>query len=402
MADDAPDGAVSDATGPVDVPEIHGAHDPWFSAVRDAFADNFARGLEQGAAVCVVVDGRVVVDLWAGQASRRGGGTPWERDTLVNLYSASKGMAALCVHLLIEAGEIDLDAPVARYWPEFAAEGKAALTVAELLAHRGGLAAVATPMPHEAVYDQARIASALAAQAPLWPPGQGHGYHAQSFGFLLAELVRRVSGQSLGRFFRARVGLPLRADFHFGLGPEDDARIAQVTRPLGIAPPAGQPDLLAVMRKEPDSLTARAFGNPAPSRGAVNTRRWRAAEIPGSGGHGNARALAIVYGALADADPRLLSAAGVARCAQGGAPGPDRVLRLQTHFGHGFMVSQPAGPGHFSPNLAAFGHPGMGGSLGFADPAAGVGFGYAMNRAGASILVGDRPGRLAAAVYDCL
>lgn len=386
----------------VAVPAIHGDCDPWFEAVREAFADNFARGQEQGAAVAVCVDGRLVVDLWAGQASRRGAAGAWGRDTLVNLYSASKGMAALCVHQLVDEGRLDLDDPVRRFWPELRVGADGALTLGQLLAHRGGLAALDAQLPHEAVYEQPRMAAALAAQAPLWAPGDGHGYHAQTYGFLLAEIVRRVGGESLGAHFRRRVAGPLGADFHFGLGPEHDARIAPVTRPLGLSPPPGQPDLLAVFQAEPASLTARAFGNPTPSRGAVNTRRWRAAEIPGSGGHGNARALALVYGDLAAGEGRLLSHAGVARCARGGAAGPDRVLRLQTHFGHGFMVSQSAGPGHFSPNAGAFGHPGMGGSLGFADPAAAVGFGYAMNRAGASILVGERPSRLARAVYDCL
>lgn len=380
--------------------QIHGECDPWFEPVREVFVDSFARGTERGAAVAVVIDGRPVVDLWGGVASARDK-RGWQRDTIVNVYSAGKGIAALCLHRLADRGLIDLEATVASYWPGFAAEDKGAITVGQLLRHEAGLAAIDAPLPHDALYDQAAMAAALEVQAPLWVPGDGHGYHAQTFGFLVAELVQRVAGVGIGQYVRDEIAGPLGADFHFGVGAQDDARIAEVTRPLGLAPAPGQPDLAAVFRQQPTSLTTRAFCNPEPDRGAVNSRRWRAAEIPGSNGHGNARALASIYGALA-AGTDLLSAAAVARCGRGGAASEDRILRLPTRFGLGFMLSQLTGPGHFSDHPGAFGHPGMGGSLGFADPGAGLGFGYTMNLAGASILVGERPARLAESVYGCL
>lgn len=377
---------------------LEGTCDPWFEPVREVFAQLFSEGLEHGASVALSVDGRMVVDLWGGTASRRER-RPWQRDTLVNLYSATKGISALCLHLLVDAGALELEAPVCRYWPEFAAGGKAHLTVADVLCHRAGLPAIDEPLPHDALYDHARIAAAVASQTPAWPRAEGHGYHPQTFGFMLGELVRRVTGRTLGTLLAERIAGPLEADLHIGTGPEFDARIAHVTRPPGVKPPAGQPDLLAVFKREPGSLTARAFANPAPSHGAVNQRAFRAAEIPGSNGHGNARALARIYGALATGD--ILSAAGLGRCQQELSVGMDRVLRVPTRFGAGFMLSQPGG-GWFSPNSGAIGHPGMGGALGFADPAAGLGFGYAMNRAGGSILVGDRPRRLVEACYGCL
>jgi len=380
--------------------EVHGECDPWFELVREVFEDSFARGLERGAAVSVVVDGRSVVDLWGGIASARDR-RPWQRDTLVNVYSAGKGIAALCLHRLADRGKLELEAPVSSYWPQFAARDKRDITIEQLLAHGAGLAAIEVPLPHEALYDHATIVAALEGQPPLWQPGDGHGYHAQTFGFLVAELVARVAGCSIGQYVRDELAGPLDADFHFGVRPELDPRIAEVTRPLGAAAPAGQPDLAAVFRDEPDSLTTRAFCNPVPNRGAANTRRWRAAEIPGSNGHGNARGLASIYGAAA-ADTGLLSGAALTRCGRGPGASEDRVLRMKTRFAGGFMLSQPEGPGHFSDSPGAFGHPGMGGSLGFADPAAGLGFGYTMNLAGASILVGERPAKLAKAVYACL
>lgn len=379
--------------------EVFGTCDPWFEPVREAFSAHFREGLEHGASVALSVDGRLVVDLWAGVASRRTGAL-WGRDTIVNLYSATKGVSALTLHLLADAGLLELDAPVARYWPEFAAEGKGGITVTDVLSHRAGLAAVVEPLPHDALYDHQRIAGALAKQPAAWTRAEGHGYHPQTFGFLVGELVRRVAGQRLGAFVAERIAGPLEADLRIGFGPEHDGRVAHVTRPLGIQPPAGQPDLQAVFQNEPDSLTTRAFANPSPSHGAVGTRAFRAAEIPGSNGHGNARALALIYGALAAGE--LLSGPALSRCQDECAFGIDKVLRVPTRFGPGFMLSQPSGGGWFSPNPRAFGHPGMGGALGFADPAVGLGFGYTMNRAGASILVGDRPRRLVEACYACL
>ncbi|HEX4354433.1 MAG TPA: serine hydrolase domain-containing protein, partial [Polyangiales bacterium] len=351
--------------------------------------------------VAIHVEGRLVVHLWAGLADRSER-KAWREDTLVNVYSTTKGIGALCVQRLIDRGELDLDARVARDWPEFAAAGKGDITLRQLLGHRAGLAVLTPKLPHSALYDPQTMANALANEAPHWPPGSAHGYHALTFGFLLGELVRRVSGVTLGQYLRSQIAAPLEADVHIGLGPEDDARVAKVTRPLGEATPAGEVDLLRVWKSEPDSLTARAFNNPAPQPGAINTRAWRAAEMPSSNGHATALGLSRVYAAAVDPRAGLLSAAGIARCSEEISYGKDLVLRVPTRFGPGFMLSQADGSGRIGPNLRSFGHPGMGGSLGFADPDARIGFGYVMNRAGANILVGERPRRLIDALYGSI
>ena len=386
-----------------------GTCDPRFAAVQAAFEDNFRELREIGAAVAVYVAGKKVVELCAGVRDRTAHGAAWTHDSLVNVYSSTKGLAALCVQQLIDRGMLDPDARVATYWPEFAQAGKHDIRLGTLLAHGAGLAAITRRLPHQAIYNQALMASALADQVPHWTPGTQHGYHAQTFGFLLAEIVRRAAGQTLGQYLREHIAGPLAAEAYIGLPEALDARVAKVTRPLGEVPPADEVDLMAVWKREPSSLTALAFNNPAPQPGAVQMRAYRAAELPSSNGHASALGLARIYAAASGAPPQdvassggVFSAACVARCAQEHAYGDDLVLRVRTRFGPGFMLSQPAGSGRFGPNPRSFGHPGMGGSLGFADPDARVGFGYVMNRAGAGILIDERPRRLIEALYACI
>lgn len=389
--------------------DIHGTCDARFAAVRAVFEHNFRELREIGAAVAVYADGHKVVDLYGGVRERTGQAPAWTSDSLVNVYSSTKGLAALCVQHLIDRGVLDPDARVASYWPEFAYAGKQDISVATLLAHRAGLAAITRRLPQQAIYNQQLMASALADQEPFWPPGTQHGYHAQTFGFLLAEIVRRAAGQTLGQYLREHIAGPLAADAYIGLPETLDARVAKVTRPLGEQPPADEVDLMAVWKREPGSLTALAFNNPAPQPGAVQTRAYRAAELPSSNGHASALGLARIYAAASGSPPRELtsgarvfSAACVERCTEEHSYGDDLVLRVRTRFGPGFMLSQPAGSGRFGPNSRSFGHPGMGGSLGFADPDAGLGFGYVMNRAGAGILIDERPRRLIDALYGCI
>jgi CubicO group peptidase (beta-lactamase class C family) len=320
---------------------------------------------------------------------------------LANVFSTTKGLSALCIQHLVDRALLDLDAPVADYWPEFAAAGKGDIRLCELLSHRAGLAAVVERLPAGALYDHDRIARTLASQAPVWELGTQHGYHAQTFGFLLAELVRRVTGRTLGQYLRDEIAGPIAADVHIGLAAEHDRRVAKLTRPLEVLTPRGETDLMYVWKHEPDSLTARAFTNPPATPGATQTRAYRAAEIPASNGHVTALGLSRVYSAVV-AGTSVLSRQGAARCSEEYVFGPDLVLRMTTRFGPGFMLSQPQGSGYFSPNLRSFGHPGMGGSLGFADPDARIGFGYVMNRIGGAILVDERPRRLIDALYACI
>ncbi|MGH2979068.1 MAG: serine hydrolase domain-containing protein [Solirubrobacterales bacterium] len=341
--------------------------------MRDAFGDNFRRHDELGAAVAITVDGEPAVDIWAGwmDAART---RAWERDTLVDVFSVGKAMAALCVLMLVERGQVDLEAPVSRYWPEFAAGGKGGVTVRMLLSHRAGLPAVRRTLPGSAIYDWGAMTAALAEEEPWWDPGSTHGYHVNTLGFLAGEIVRRVSGESIGGFFRREVAGPLEADFHFGLGAAQDARVAEfVFGGESSDPQPGPPD------EERGFLLSRVYLNPPglSGIGTVNTRAWRAAEIPSANGHATARAVARIYSALAG---RLLGAETLQQATSEASAGTDFVLGRPSRFGLGFQLTQPERP--LGPNPRSFGHFGVGGSLGFADPDAGLAFAYTMNRSG--------------------
>jgi len=384
-------------------PEIHGAVDPKFEGVRRAFAANFEEAGEVGAAVSVVVDGRTVVDLWAGHVDAERS-RAWERDTLVNVYSTTKGMTALCAHQLVDEGKLDLDAPVARYWPEFAAADKGHIPVRWLLSHRAGLPAVRRLLPGEALFDWETMTRALAAETPWWEPGTQHGYHAVTFGWLVGEVVRRISGTSLGTTFRQKIAKPLGADFWIGLPDAEHARVARLgAMPVPPPSPSGEPSLMELVMREPEGMTARAFANPPSIMTSANTAEWRRAEIPGANGQANARAIATIYGAVANGTCPSLSRESVERCRAEQSRGSDAVLRLSTRMGGGFMLPQREIPGgSFGPSDRAFGHPGAGGSLGFADPEAKLGFGYVMNQMGPHILIDPRAEKLAEAAYAAL
>jgi len=368
--------------------------------VQDAFADNFSRHGEVGAGVAVTVDGRPVVDLWAGHADAART-RPWTRDTIVNVASTTKGLTAICAHHLVDRGLLDLEAPVASYWPEFAQAGKAAIPVHFLLSHRAGLPAIDAPLPTEAFYDWDQMTRALAAQKPGWEPGMQHGYHAFTFGWLVGEVVRRITGKSLGTYWREEVAEPLGLDCHIGLAAEHDARVAEF-----IPIPPSVPDLEQELAKNAGPMVQKAFNNPPKTVADMNTIAWRRAEIPAGNAHTNARALARVYGALAckgEVDGvQVLSPGSIARARTEQASGPDAVLfGLPSRFGLGFFLPLE-GMASWSPSASAFGHPGAGGSLGFADPEARVGFGYVMNQMQAGMPPDPRALRLVDALYTSL
>ena len=354
---------------------MDGFCDPRFARVRDGLDANLRERGDLGAAVCVVVDGLTQVDLWGGwmDVART---RPWERDTLVDVFSIGKAMAAVCVLMLSERGVIDLDAPVARYWPEFAAAGKEEITVRMLLSHRAGLPGIRRRLPHGAMYDWELMTRTLAAEEPWWAPGTRHGYHVNTFGFLAGELIRRVSGEDVGTFFRREVADPLRADFRFGTAAEYDARTAEYT--FGV-------DLPQDADVAGDSELAQIYLNPpgVSGLGTVNTRAWRAAVMPSTNGHGTARAVARIYDAVIDGSgtgSSLLRESTLDAAIAEASSGEDAVLGRPSRFGLGFQLTQPERP--LGPNARAFGHFGAGGSLGFADPDTGVAFGYVMNRSG--------------------
>ena len=382
--------------------KIEGTSDPKFSRVKDAFASNFESGGEVGAAVAIELDGRPVVDLWAGHADRARS-RPWTRDTLVNVYSTTKGLTAICAHRLVDQGRLDLDAPVARYWPEFAQAGKGKIPVRFLLSHRAGLPAVRKPLPREAFFKWDTMCAALAEQEPWWEPGKGFGYHAITYAWLVGEVIRRVSGKTPGTYFREEIVEPLGLDAHIGLAAVHDRRTADI---IGAPPPKpGQSNPMMEMLRDPESMSAKAIANPPIDIvGDANTRAWREMELPSANGHATARSLARVYGALGRGGEvdgfRVLTPASIVRCYTEQSRGMDLVMRVLGRISLGFMLTSPEIP--MGPNPHPFGHPGAGGSLGFADPEAKIGFGYVMNQMGESVGLDPRPRRLIEAAYASL
>ncbi|WP_392891292.1 serine hydrolase domain-containing protein [Streptomyces sp. LN699] len=419
--------------------EIQGEVTEGFEAVRDAFVRNFEVLGDRGAAVAVYRDGRKVVDLWAGTkdvdgghpggsdgagtgasvggsvgsdgagieggAGTGGGAAPWTADTAQVVRSATKGVAAAVPLLLHQRGLLDLDAPVGAHWPEFKAGGKERVRVRDLLAHRAGVPALDRPLTPALAADGESGPRAVAEQTAFWQPGTDHGYHAQTYSWLLSELVLRVTGMSLGRWLAREVTGPLGLDFWIGL---PDAEAGRVGRVGPVEPPASAGALRTRPRRnvseayaDPHSLTRRAFAaiDPLPDE---NDPAYRAAELPASAGIGTARALAGFYAALLDDTEdgtRLFTPETAALASKELSSGPDRVLVVNTRFGPGHMLHGPASP-LLSP--ASFGHPGRGGSLAFADAEAGIGFGYVTNSLAKSVTADPRAQALVRAVRASL
>jgi CubicO group peptidase (beta-lactamase class C family) len=367
---------------------------PQFEPVRDAIVANFSAGNEVGASVAITRDGVPVVDLWAGEAVK--GGASWQRDTIVNVYSTTKTMAALCVLMLADRGVVDLNAPVARYWPEFAQNGKDGVLVRHVMSHSAGLSGFEPALARVSdIYDREAIVRRLAAQKPWWTPGDGSGYHAITQGFLQGEIVRRVTGRTLGTFFREEVAQPLGADFHIGLAPEHDPRVAElVPPPVGLDATPGDPASVAVRTMKSCPLTGFE----------PRTSGWRRAEIPAAGGVGNARSVARVHSALACGGAvdgvRLLSEAGVRRALEEQTNGVDRVLNVPARFGMGFGLPHPSVP--LSPNKNVIYWGGWGGSLAIIDLDARVSIAYVMNRMAPDMLGDLRGGMIVLAAYKAL
>jgi CubicO group peptidase (beta-lactamase class C family) len=345
--------------------------------VRDAFGENFSRRGELGGAVAVIVEGRPVVELWGGWADTDRS-RAWQRDTVVNVFSVGKAMAALCVLMLVSRGSLDLDEPVSRYWPEFAAAGKEGVSVREVLSHRAGLAAISRELPEGSLYDWAQVIQALAEQEPWWRPDSAHGYHVHTFGFLAGEIVRRVSGERIGSFLRREVAERLGVEMSFGL--EAGARARRGEYVFDWSAPVRAERAQRAFRDT--QLRERAYLNPpgATGIGTVNTSAWQDAELPSANLHAGALAIARVYDALISAKAPLVSDEVMQQATMEASAGEDLVLGRTSRFGLGFQLTQRERP--LGPNARSFGHFGTGGALGFADPDASVAFAYVMNRGG--------------------
>ena len=378
----------------VDFP-VHGTTAPGFERVRRVFERNFTDDIEVGASFSAVVGGESVVDLWGGYQDRDCS-RPWLADTLVNVYSTTKGIASAALATVVEDGALDYDAPVSDYWPEFRA-GANGLTVGQFLSHQSGICGLRDPVTVTDLYDWSRMTERIAAEEPHWEPGTAAGYHAILWGYLAGELARRITGKSLGQLLCQRIAGPLNADFHIGLPDAEHHRVADL---IGPNHARKQPDPASLLGAKMPPLFRFALQNPSvrPWQDAC-TAPWRRAEIATANGHGNARGIARVYGALADGERILKRATIAAMTVEEWGMSEDLVLGRPMRRGRGINLNTD---GQYGPNPGAFGHNGAGGSIGFADPERRLGVGYAMNQMQPGIEADTRGSRLVRAVFECL
>ncbi len=393
--------------------DVHGEVAPGFEPVREAFQANFEQRGEVGAAFSLYKHGVKVVDVWGGVADQDSGRS-WEQETLQLVFSTTKGATAACASLLAQRGLLDFDAPAAEYWPEFKAQGKENIPVRWLLSHRSGLPAVDVPLTPAELYAWDPIVDALAAQKPYWEPGTKHGYHAVTYGYLVGELVRRITGKSIGAFFKDEIADPLGAEFYIGLPASEEPRVSKlITMQLGMddnqremfknfdvesLDPAVRDLVKAFL--DPNSLSSRALNLSVPAMD-FNDPAAHAAEVPAAAGICTARGLARMYaGLIGEVDGvRILDDATIANAIEEQSFGQDAILMKETRFGLGFFLQS-----EFAPMIGprSFGHDGAGGSMGFADPDVGVAFGYVMNKMQVNLSADPRPLSLVAAVKSCI
>lgn len=397
---------------------INGQWLPQWQPLIDTFAANFSQG-DEGAGLALVHRGELVVNIWAGQRSNKLVGierVDWSEDTLVNIFSAGKGLVALCVLQLVAEGKLKLDEPVASIWPDFRhvykeeQSDKSLITLRQLLCHRAGLSAFHQHIPNEQIFNWELMTQAAAAEMPWWEPNTAQGYSPFMFGWILGELVKRASGYaSFNAYFQAHIAQPLNVNCHFGVPDhllDTIADTGPLKRPLGVAASSTGADSIALgklMKADPRGVTNRAFSNPISLMTATNSREWRTAQIPAAGAHADARTLAAIYGALANPAQHLLNERVLPLCWQEQTFDDDRTLGLPLRFSHGFMLSQHNRTDcRYGRGERAFGHPGAGGCVGFADPDYQLGFGYVTHRMGQSLLIDERAIRLIDAAYHVL
>jgi CubicO group peptidase (beta-lactamase class C family) len=373
--------------------DVFGQCDSRFSAVRDIFADNLASGADLGASFALTINGEMVIDLWGGYLDEAQV-EPWQEDTIVNVWSTTKTMSFLCVLLLADRGLLDFDDAVAQYWPEFAQNGKENVKIWHLMNHAAGLSGMDKIMTPDQMYDWEMMVSLLAAQAPWWPPGSATGYHAITQGYLLGELVRRITGKTMGTFFQEEIAIPLDADFFIGVPDSEFSRIGKLVPFEGGAAPSA----------EAGTIAARTFSSPFAPAAHSWTPGWRRAEIPAANGHGNARSVAKLQAPLACKG----SAFGVKLFSQDTAEsvmkprisGTDLVLGVPLSFGLGFGLNSEAMP--LSPNKNACYWGGWGGSVILVDQDAALSLSFVMNKMHDSVVGDPRSLKLIQAVYNAL
>ncbi len=383
---------------------VEGYCEPQFQGVCDAFVENFESRRELGANVAITLEGKTVVDLWGGHKTP--GGDAWERDTLSVVFSSTKGATALCAHLLADRGLLDLDAPVSQYWPEYASNGKEDTRVSMLLDHSAGVPHVRTKVKEKGYNDYEYMVDLVENEAPFWAPGSRQGYHGMTFAWTVGELVHRVAGKRLGAFFQEEVADPLGLDFWIGLPEEHETRVAPMLYDV--------PDEATLrsrfsqtVQSDPESPSHLFLLNGGNTK--FNDRETHAAEIGSAGGITNGRGLAGMYEPLANGGGDLVSEHTLSRMGRTAmATHEDATLLIPTRFALGFMKSMDNRKVTDAPGMscrlsdAAFGHVGMGGSIGFADPEAKMSFGYNMNQMGNGILLNERGQTLVDACYQAM
>ena len=388
---------------------LSGTFEARFADVAQVFVDNFEQRGEVGGSVCITLGGKTVVDLWGGKKSVKAN-TPWDKDTLCVVYSSTKGMVALAAHMLISAGELDLNAPVSKYWPEFAQNGKASATVKMMLDHSVGVPCFREPLREDGCCDWDYMIGQLEQEAPFWKPGTRNGYHMMSFGWTVGELIRRVSGQSLGNYFRSAIGEPTGAECWIGLPEKYADRVAPMIAARPVRGATVGPFTRALINDRQSIQALALFNNGGFN---PNSRACHAAEIGGGGGIANGRGLAKIYAPFACGGvlngKTFVDSDGVQRMSEVAvATHEDATLLLPTRFGLGFMKAMnnlgelEGARDSVILGGSAFGHVGAGGSIGFADPATQMSFGYTMNRMGPGILLNERGQSLVDAAYQSL
>jgi CubicO group peptidase (beta-lactamase class C family) len=354
---------------------INGECDEAFDEVRALMSASIDSGEDVGASVCVIHQGRTVVDLWGGIADVTTG-APWERDSIINVFSVTKTMTSLAALLLVDRGELDPAAPVAKYWPEFAANGKSDVLVSHLMAHTSGVSGWQEPITLSGIYDAEAAAAALAAQAPWWEPGTVSGYHAFNQGHLIGEVIRRITGQSLGTFFRAEIAEPSGADFFIGTPESEDHRIARLISPTSVD--------IDFSAAGPDSVLMKTLTNPFLEVSKISTREWRAAELGAVNGHGNARSVATAQAIVSHGDARFLSRQTIDKIFDVHADGPDLVLGMPIRFGLGYGLVGRSALG--LPRGRVCWWVGYGGALVVNDLDRQLTFAYVMNKMGSALI----------------
>jgi CubicO group peptidase (beta-lactamase class C family) len=370
--------------------KIHGSTDAKFTKLKDALTSNFADGLEHGAAVAVMVNGILVVDIWAGHADKAKT-KPWQEDTVANVWSSTKGVVAAAVAMMVEQGKLHYDKPIANVWPEFAAQGKEHITLNQTMSHTSGLNGLNTPLTPEQLYQWSPYVDALASMKPNWQPGTACAYHALSYGHLAGEPIRRITGMSVGQFISEYIARPLGVEFFVGLPEAQDHRAAEMIEGKGAS--GWVDEVLA-------SPYPQSCMNPKPVATSPNGRAWRAAEIPGGNGHSDARSLATIYGDIAGTKSKLLTARVRDEAVYPRFRGLDRSFNTQTAFGAGFRIEDEMFGKRASKQT--FGHSGWGGTTAFGDPEAKMGFAYVTNNMLGFETLDPRRERLISAVYDAL